>query len=300
MISVGIDTSNYTTSYAVCEDGIIVENIKLPLPVKEGSHGLRQSDAVFAHIKNTPALSDMIKSAVPDIISYSSRPRPLEGSYMPCFRVGESLARFASAQYGIKYKSFSNQEGHLRAALYSSGREDLTGGEYLAIHLSGGTTELLHVHNGKIEIIGGTLDLTAGQAIDRIAAKLSCGFPGGPELEKIAKPYKVKPAVSVKDTYCNISGLENTAAKMQEELRPDSETAYYTLEFIKLSIAGILSNALKKYPGLDVICAGGVMSNNIIRSYLEDNFPCFFAKPEFSSDNAAGIALLGYDYIKAK
>ena len=144
-VYIGIDTSNYTTSCAICsEDGLILENYKALLPVKEGENGLRQSDAVFAHVKNFELISSYIKEKHADYeivaIGYSAYPRDCENSYMPCFLVGKAVAEMISALYNIDIYKFSHQMGHVQAAIYSSGAqiED----DFIAFHVSGGTTEI--------------------------------------------------------------------------------------------------------------------------------------------------------------
>jgi hypothetical protein len=192
-VIIGIDTSNYTTSCAVCSlDGVILENYKELLPVKIGENGLRQSDAVFAHVKNFQIISKKIKEKHAEYeivaIGYSSYPRDVAGSYMPCFLVGCSVAEMISALYNIPSFSFSHQAGHIQAALYSSKLE--AEGEFVAFHVSGGTTEILLVTPNKtsfnVSILGGSVDLHAGQAIDRIGVKMGLKFPCGKEIERLA------------------------------------------------------------------------------------------------------------------
>ena len=104
MITIGLDTSNYTTSIAFF-DGVNGENQSKLLPVKEGELGLRQSDAVFAHIKSLPELSGRLFSLVGEqnisAVAVSTRPRAVEGSYMPCFMVGYSHATMLAEAFGV-------------------------------------------------------------------------------------------------------------------------------------------------------------------------------------------------------
>ena len=99
MTAVGFDTSNYTTSIA-CFDGMGGTNCSKLLPVKEGSLGLRQSDAVFHHTQSLPELSGRLFSNAEvgaiTAIGVSTRPRAVDGSYMPCFMVGYSHAKLLS------------------------------------------------------------------------------------------------------------------------------------------------------------------------------------------------------------
>ena len=296
----GIDTSNYTTSAAVVENGAVMQNLKLPLPVKEGERGLRQSDAVFAHIKNLPQIMPEVKAGF-DAIAVSAYPRDCEGSYMPCFLAGEAAAVTAASAAGVPLYRFSHQAGHIRAAVYSSGHNELVGSEFLAFHVSGGTTELLYVNGEKIELLGGTLDLNAGQVIDRTGVKLGLKFPCGRELEKLASEGKspYKPQISVKNFGCNLSGVENKVNEMLAQGISQNDIAAYVFDFIGRTLERLTENALNLHPGLPVLYAGGVMSNKLMRKRLTDKFTAYFAEPEFSSDNACGTALLCYDALTA-
>ena len=188
-IVMGIDTSNYTTSVSLMTTGgHLLANIKRPLPVKPGERGLRQSDAVFAHVKNLPSAMEEARAALsgrqPVCIGVSSRPRNTEGSYMPCFLAGASAAMSAGAALGIPVYEFSHQCGHIMAALFSSGMTELSDGhDFLAFHISGGTTELLTVHGSssgfETRLLGGTADINAGQLIDRTGVLRVCLFPPG-------------------------------------------------------------------------------------------------------------------------
>lgn len=288
---IGIDTSNYTTSIAVCDDVQVIENIRIQLEVKNGEHGLRQSDAVFAHINNLPVAFEKLNKYDIRAIGYSAYPRDVDGSYMPCFLAGECTARSISAVKNIPVYKFSHQAGHIAAAIYSSGIPKTN--EFIAFHVSGGTTEILLVSD-KITKIGGTLDLNAGQAIDRIGVKLGMKFPCGAELEReaIKCEEKLKVNICVNDLSCNLSGLENRADELIKSGKDKPYISIYTLEFIKTTIDKLTENALSHYGNLPVLYAGGVMSNRIIKNYLRNRYESYFAEPEFSADNAAGIAIL--------
>lgn len=304
-VYLGIDTSNYTTSCAFCdENGVILENFKILLPVKAGENGLRQSDAVFAHVKNFQQIATYIKEKHADYeimaLGYSKFPRDVENSYMPCFLVGRAVAEMISALYGLELYEFSHQKGHIQAAIYSSGA--LIDDSFIAFHVSGGTTEVLFVepknNDYKITLIGGTNDLNAGQAIDRIGVKMGLQFPCGKEIEKLALCNTEKiPSISVstKDFNCNLSGLENLATKLYEKTQSKELVSRFTLEYISKTIIYLTQNLRKQYKTKKIIYAGGVMSNKIIQNNIKSKFEnVYFSLPEFSSDNAAGIALLTF------
>ena len=306
----GIDTSNYTTSVAVVDAEGVVANIKRPLPVKEGERGLRQSDALFAHIKNLPdALNEAreyISSGELTAIGVSEKPRNIEGSYMPCFLAGVCAAESASAATGAPLYRFSHQCGHIMAALLSSGRVDLIESGFPAFHISGGTTELLSVRPSSAgfltQIVGGTSDLNAGQVIDRIGVYMGLRFPAGRELERLALLYEKKPPKripSVKDMTASLSGLENLAISLYEETADKALVSLFVLTYIGEAISKISENYVKKYGDTPFLYAGGVMSNTIIKNMLSSRFDAHFAEPSLSSDNAVGVAELSRRaYIK--
>lgn len=302
---VGIDTSNYTTSAALCDtDGRVIENIRIPLPVRGGEVGLRQSDAVFAHIKNLPdamaRLREALEGYFPAAVGCSETPRDEEGSYMPCFLCGIAAAEAFAAAAGVPLYRFSHQAGHVMAAAYSSGEFlRLLSEPFCAFHISGGTTELLYVtpsgHGFEIKLLGGTLDLNAGQAIDRAGVAMGIPFPCGPALERLALTYEgglPRISVSVRGLNCNLSGLENHAARLYASSGDAAMTAAYVIKFIGLTISALTKNLRLEYPEIPVLYAGGVMSNGIIKTMLGSAGNVYFAEPGFSADNAAGVALL--------
>lgn len=302
---VGFDTSNYTTSVAVCDiDGEVIANLKRPLSVKEGEKGLRQSDAVFAHIKNLPELTDrlgeVLKDYTPVAVGVSATPRMAEDSYMPCFLAGKAAAYAFAAGRGLPVYETAHQNGHIMAAMYSSGVADrLMEGRFLAFHVSGGTTEVLLVTPNNtdfdLELVGSTKDINAGQAIDRVGVMMGLAFPCGRELEALAVQYSEKiekRPICVKDGHCSLSGVENIAKKLYEESQDPKRVAALVFDFICRTLVEMAEQIIEKYGNMPVLFAGGVMSNKLMRAELEKRFEAYFAEPGFSADNAAGVALL--------
>lgn len=299
MSVIGIDTSNYTTSIAFLNDADGVNCSKL-LPVRQGELGLRQSDAVFAHIKSLPELSGRLFCNVQmnDIraIGVSTRPRAVEGSYMPCFMVGYSHGRMLSELLRVPLIEISHQQGHVAACLWSAGRMDLMDKPHLAWHLSGGTTELLLVEpdnkNVKCTRIGGTTDISAGQLIDRTGVLLGLPFPCGKHLDQLSANVQNGDLFKVKcqGTDFSLSGVQNKVQRYYEAHTPE-ETAAYALRCVCYAIRKATENALIQYPGLEVVFSGGVASNTMIREEMSI-FNAIFSKPEFSTDNAMGVAVL--------
>ena len=299
----GLDTSNYTTSAAVY-DGEEGRNQGRLLEVRPGELGLRQSDALFQHVKHLPEVVEALLGeeglGTVQAVGASTRPRAVEGSYMPCFLAGASQGQVLSQVLGVPFYAFSHQQGHLAAAAWSAGRLDLLDRPFLAWHLSGGTTELLRVEpeeDGvavRAEILGGTSDISAGQLIDRTGVLLGLPFPAGKGVEKLSRQaqkreyYKVK----VNGLTFSLSGMENKVRQMVQRGEEPAEIAWFAQETVCRVVQACTKSAMEEYPGLPVLCSGGVASNGRLKELLRQNCGALFAQPQFSTDNAMGTAVL--------
>jgi len=300
MTALGFDTSNYTTSIAYYSEQCVRSCARL-LPVKEGALGLRQSDALFHHVTRLPDLAKELFSEVEasDIcaIGVSNRPRDVEGSYMPCFLAGESQAQVLAQVLKVPLYRFSHQQGHIAAAVWSAGRMDLLDAPHLAWHLSGGTTELLlvepQVYAPKAQRIGGTEDISAGQLIDRTGKLLGLPFPAGKAVDALSRETDATDffRVKLRGLEFSFSGLQNKTEQYFEKTASAEKTAQYALRSVIEAVLAVTRAAMKQYPDLPVVFSGGVASNSLLRE-LAGEFQPIFAKPEFSTDNAMGTAIL--------
>lgn len=299
---IGFDTSNYTTSIATY-DGKTVCQAKQVLTVKPGERGLRQSDAVFQHTVNMPKLFKKLEFELPKAVGVSTRPRNVEGSYMPCFLVGKNVATALSSVNGIPLYETSHQVGHILSALYSADKLDMINHRFIAFHLSGGTTEALLVEPNDDEIIkatvvSGSTDLKAGQAVDRTGVMLGITFPCGKELDRLSlqsdKEYKIKPTML--DGNCSLSGVENKARNMIDKGECAQNVAKFVLTYIAETVSAMLFDVIQRYGNLPIVFSGGVASNSLLRKIINERYNAYFAESEFSLDNAAGTAI--YAYLK--
>ena len=305
----GLDTSNYTTS-AAWFDGEKGDNCGKLLEVPEGALGLRQSDALFQHVKRMPEIMEALKgTGMPkDLIGVgaSTRPREVEGSYMPCFLAGESQARAMATALELPFFPCSHQQGHIAAAAWSAGRMDLLDKPHLVWHLSGGTTELLHVvPDGvmvKAECIGGTSDISAGQLIDRTGKRLGLAFPAGKAVDALSLQAEKKERfkVKVKDCTFSFSGIENKMNALADQGWAPADICWYVLASVIYGVEQATKQALEQYPGLPVLCAGGVASNQLLRETMVKTSGAVFAEPRFSTDNAMGVAILTWRQLNQK
>ena len=306
MSVIGIDTSNYTTSIAYF-DGTDGVNCSKLLPVKQGELGLRQSDAVFAHIKSLPELSGRLFSHAQldtvTAVGVSTRPRAVDGSYMPCFMVGYSHAKMLSDLLQVPLVEVSHQQGHVAASLWSTGHLELMDEAHLAWHLSGGTTELLLVEpdgkNVKCTKIGGTTDISAGQLIDRTGQMLELPFPSGRHVDALSKEAQMTEVFKVKcpGLEFSLSGVQNKVQQFHEKHGNAAETAAYALRCVAQAVLTATKNAQKEYPGMRVVFSGGVASNSMLREIIAPLNP-IFSQPQYSTDNAMGVAVLAHRYTQ--
>ncbi len=305
--TIGIDTSCYTTSVAAADRSTVSQR-KTMLSVPLGSRGLRQSDAVFQHVKNLPELIEGILSECRDCrvraVGVSSRPTDAEGSYMPVFLVGRLAAVSVAQALGVPLIETTHQAGHIRAALY--GNEDLLEKDSLiALHLSGGTTDVLHVEirnrmPDTIQCIGGSSDLHAGQFVDRVGVRMGLPFPSGQSLEAVARKAQrrdISIPSTVNGSVCSFSGQESYALRLWENGISNEEIAYAVYDCLARTIVKMIKSAAARYPGTPVLLSGGVAGSALLREMLRDRtgLEIRYAREGFSSDNAAGIALIALD-----
>jgi N6-L-threonylcarbamoyladenine synthase len=297
----GIDTSNYTTSIAIVEDGKCILDIRKILTTKSGVKGLRQSEALFQHINNLPELlsNDLVRSL--DGVCVSTKPRPVENSYMPVFRAGENFARAICSTGGIKLFLSTHQEGHIEAALSSV---DFNYNKFICIHLSGGTTEILLVEREdtyKLDIIGKTLDISAGQFIDRAGVAMGLNFPCGKQLDEMAlfgDSSKLNIPYCVKGFNVNFSGQETKCLKYIKEGNNSKDISAGVMKCISQSLVKIIKNINSSY-NLPVLITGGVGSSKYLKTYIETRLSnVVFSNPIYASDNAVGIAYIGYGRLR--
>lgn len=304
MSAIGFDTSNYTTSVS-WTDGESEQSVRQLLFVKEGERGIRQSEGVFQHMKLVPKLFAKLTSCVDmksvSAVGVSVKPRNAEGSYMPVFLAGAGYAKVVSDTLGVPLYEFSHQDGHIMAGIYSCKSFELLENDFLSVHLSGGTTEILKTrYNGNNfvnEIIGGTKDISAGQFIDRVGVNMGMRFPAGKEMERIAstagKPQKLP--VSVEGSYMNFSGVETKAMRMVGSC-DRAGLALGVLINVGESLCRAINSAIKDTACHRILIVGGVASNEIIRHMMTEKLDgkVYFAKSEYSSDNAVGIAYMAH------
>lgn len=318
-IIIGLDTSNYTTSIAwVTLEGQVVGHQRQLLKVALGERGLRQSEALFQHLQNLPGLFEQGHASFGAgqivAIAASTRPRPQMDSYMPVFKASEGYGRVMATALGVPFIATSHQEGHLMAGLYSAGGP--TEGEFLAVHLSGGTSEILRVSRPAnprlpmdIQLLGGSVDLHAGQFIDRTGVAMGLPFPAGPHLEQVASSCANSGVLipsSVQGYNISFSGPASHAQRLLAKKVELSEVARGVEHCIATSLEKVIRKGVEEQQIKSVLIVGGVAANRYLQHRLRQRLEhravgarLFFAEPALSSDNAVGVALTGARIMEA-
>ena len=306
MLALGLDTSNYTTSAALCtSQGEIVQSRRL-LPVKTGERGLRQSEAVFAHVRQLAQQVENVMKAASEPLSCvcaSVSPRDGEDSYMPVFNVGEMVGRSIAAAHHVPFYTTTHQRGHIRAAQVGT---SLTSPRFLALHLSGGTTDVLLMDGENLIPLGTSMDLHAGQLVDRVGVALGLPFPSGPHLEKLARQGTAKALVPVsmdeKSLQCHLSGAEAQLMRMIQKGENQNDIAAEVYSILCRTVLRLLKAAGEQTGTSEILLAGGVASSQLFRELTTErnekrrlNLHLHFGKPEYSGDNAVGVALIGLE-----
>lgn len=348
----GLDTSYYTTSAALVEMGdsgpadadqpigsigARLADVRRPVSVPAGERGLAQSEAVFRHLLALPevldeALATAARTAAAAggrlkvaAVAASVAPRPEMGSYMPVFKVAEGFGRSLASALGVPMIPVTHQEGHLRAGLETSaaGRVLAGGRRLLALHLSGGTSELLllepaeAVRTGRrarrpalfeVILLGGTIDLHAGQFLDHLGVSMGLPFPAGPHLERLAeggrRPEVVTLPVSggLRDGryYFSLSGPLSAAHRALGAGADPADVAAAAQRTLAKALEKMVRPAIENTGIADVLIAGGVASNRYLRERLTERLGhravgarLHFPETALCVDNAVGVAWQG-------
>lgn len=315
-VYLGIDTSCYTTSLCLLdEQAAVLADERRILTVPEGKRGLSQSEMVYQHVRNLPELTEKIASYVAGntvcAVAVTDKPRRRDDSYMPAFLSGLGCARSLAAMLNVPLYRLSHQENHLLAAWRAVGKEPKE--PYCALHLSGGTTDILRVETDGdstvITRIGGTTDISAGQFIDRVGVALGLPFPAGKYVDRQSQAVLGEAngfPVWHRDGSISFSGRESHIQRLITAGETSCEIiCAQTMHTVLNGILELLDTALAGNEYKTVVAVGGVMENNFLRTSVEAamrrrRIEFIPAPQEFSADNASGAAFKALrEYHKA-
>lgn len=310
----GIESSCDDTAAAVIHNGKILSNIIASQKIHEEYGGVVPELASRAHQQNiVPVVDQALKKAgiTKDQLSAVAFTRGpgLMGSLL----VGTSFAKSLAYGLNIPLIDVNHMQAHILAHFIDEEGFDKPPFPFLAMTISGGHTQIVKVNNHfDMEVIGETIDDAVGEAFDKSGKLLGLGYPAGPEIDKRAKlgnpkAFKFsKPKVD--GLNFSFSGLKTAILYfIQREVKNNPNFIEENLNdicaSIQYTIIGILTDKLKKASketGIKHIAiGGGVSANSGIRQALKDGeskhgWTTYVPKFEFTTDNAAMIAIVGY------
>jgi N6-L-threonylcarbamoyladenine synthase len=305
--ALGLDTSAYTASVALVGQSGLVREARRMVAVPAGKRGVRPSEALFHHVQALPALvEDVWRGEALAVVAVSTRPRPEPDSYLPPFLAGALVARTIAHAVGVPIVETTHQEGHVAAGRWDAGGPGTDW--FWAVHISGGTTELLRVQPAArgfaIAPVGRTADLYAGQLVDRVGVRLGLPFPSGEALERLAATARDRLVLPVGAPFwhdglwrISWSGPEAAAMRAIEAGADPAAVARGVEDALARGLSKWIARATAGEPG-PVLVVGGVAANRRLRTTLAERlgprYPLFFAAPQFSRDNAVGVAWIGW------
>ncbi|MEW6308221.1 MAG: O-sialoglycoprotein endopeptidase [Bacillota bacterium] len=299
----GLDASSYTSSVALVDGaGELVADRRLPILVRAGDRGLRQSEVLFRHIGQLPeVLAGALTEAGGPVmaVAASVRPRPDPASYLPCFRASRGLGMAVAAALRVPFVPVSHQEGHILAAL--RGRRP-PAERFLALHLSGGTTELVACapedRGLAVQSLGTGLDIHAGQFVDRVGVAMGLPFPAGPDLEALARQGTAGAVclpVAVHGVRPSFAGPESAAMRALQAGAAPADVALAVLHCLARACEQSLRAAMDATGLRDIVLSGGVAANALLRERLEGRLGharLHWPGSALATDSAAGPAWL--------
>ncbi|UBZ06539.1 tRNA (adenosine(37)-N6)-threonylcarbamoyltransferase complex transferase subunit TsaD [Salegentibacter mishustinae] len=315
----GIESSCDDTAAAVLHNGKILSNIVATQEVHKQYGGVVPELASRAHQQNiVPVIHQAIARANIDKKDVSAIAFTRGPGLMGSLLVGTSFAKSLSLGLGIPLIEVNHMQAHILAHFIEEENFKKPSFPFLALTISGGHTQIVKVSNYfDMEVIGETTDDAVGEAFDKSAKILGLPYPGGPLIDKYAKEGNPKafpfPNPKVDGLNFSFSGFKTSVlyfVQKQTKENPDfiAENLKDICASIQFSIVRILMDKLKKavkQTGINQIAiAGGVSANSGIRNALMDaekryGWNCFIPKFEYTTDNAAMIAIAGhYKYLE--
>jgi tRNA N6-adenosine threonylcarbamoyltransferase len=305
----GIETSCDETSVALVEGGrhVLSNVIHTQVDIHKEFGGVVPELAARDHLARLPALIDLAfekAGATPadvDLLAVTRGP-----GLVGCLLVGVGVGEGLAAAWGKPLTGVNHLWGHIYAAMLS--RKDLEP-PLLGLVVSGAHSDLVRMpEHGRFEVIGRTRDDAAGEAFDKAARMLGLGFPGGPALDRLARQGDPKrqplPQPSLQGLEYSFSGLKTALLyrlrdlgdSITEQDRADLAAAFE--RSVVESLLEKLDKALDAEPYKEVVVAGGVAANTLLRrraaEVVEGRARLTMPPLELCTDNAAMIAAAGF------
>ena len=308
MILLGIETSCDETSCSVIKNHIVLSNIVKTQQIHKKFGGVVPDLASRDHEKKIVAIVyESIEQAEIELSDIDGIAVTYGSGLLGSLIVGLNFAKGLAVGLDIPLIGISHLEGHLSSGFINNSPQF----PCISLIVSGGHTQIWLIENiNKFDVISNTVDDAAGEAFDKGARILGLSYPGGPEIEKIAKrgnPFKYNfPLPEVKNNKFNFSfsGLKTALLYKKNKLDASDEYSINDLaasyqHAIVVSLLSKLERVFCHYQVYNIIVVGGVSANLYFRecaSVLKKKYKLdlIFPDLEYCTDNAAMIAMAGY------
>ena len=301
MLILGIETSCDETGVALYDGRLLAHAVHSQVEMHDEYGGVVPELASRDHIRRLVPLTRHVfklanrKADELQGIGYTEGPG-LAGALL----VGATFAHGLAAALGIPVLGIHHLEGHLLSPLLSARAPQFP---FIALLVSGGHTQLMRVDGvGRYELLGETQDDAAGEAFDKTAKLLGLGYPGGPELSRLAEGgvagrYRLpRPMIGSADLDFSFSGLKTAVLTLikKEHARPADVARAFVDAVVDVLVAKCI-RALETANLTRLVVAGGVGANKQLRAALDAEakrrgFDLFYPEPELCTDNGAMIA----------
>lgn len=314
----GIESSCDETAAAVCKDGKIINNIIATQSIHKKYGGVVPELASRAHQKNIiPVINEALTAAditinKIDAIAYTQGP-----GLLGALLVGSSFAKACAMALSIPVLPINHMQAHVLAHFIDEPKPDFP---FLCLTVSGGHTQIVLVEGFlHMKVIGQSIDDAVGEAFDKCAKLLGIGYPGGPQIDKLAKdgdPLKFTfPQSDIPQLDYSFSGIKTAFMYfLRDEKKKNENFIVENLNDLAASLQHTLiqmlfkklKKAAKQEKIENIAIAGGVSANSGLRNYLQQQavvhgWNVFIPKFEYCTDNAAMIATAGYyHYLEGK
>ncbi len=316
VLILSIESSCDETSIAVVKNGreVLSNIVSSQIDIHKLYGGVVPEIASRNHIKNiSTVLEQAIEEAKIKLEDIDAVAVTYGAGLMGALLVGVNFAKTLAYALNIPLIAVSHVHGHIGANYIS--HLDLKP-PFLCLMVSGGHTAIVDVKDYcQFKLIGSTVDDSVGECFDKVARVLGLSYPGGPNIDRLAKQgknvIKFNYKTPLRDTYnFSFSGLKtavvnyvhNKEQKGEEICKEDVACTFQELVTDELCTKAI--DACKKLGKDKIVVAGGVGANSRLREKLQNfgeknNIKVYMPVLKYCTDNAAMIGAIAYYYLKA-
>jgi len=288
----GIESTAHTFGIGIARNGRILANVKSMykpekggiVPMKSAEHHRQTAEEIYSLALKEAGINETEIEA----IAFSNAP-----GLAPCLLAGMSFAKDKSQKLGLKIIPVNHCVAHLEIG-QSAGAKDP-----VLLYCSGANTQIIAYVLGKYRVFGETLDIGIGNFIDKFAREMGIPFPGGPEIEKLAKNGKyIELPYSVKGMDVSFSGMYTKLLQLYKSGVSKEDLSFSLQETAFAMLVEAAERAMAHTGKKELVLGGGVACNSRLQEMCsimckERNAKFFCPKKEFLVDNGAMIAYTG-------